>query len=74
MKTARRLTAAAMFFTALIFATRIQAQAAPAATIDPVLKAIPDDALAFAIVNDLTKTDGSISKLAALVQAPAPAR
>jgi len=72
MKTARRLTTAAMFFTALAFATRIQAQADSAATVDPVLKAIPDDALAFAMINDLAKTDSSISKLATLVQAPAP--
>src|SRR5437773_1193441 len=39
---------------------------------DSVLKAIPDDALAFAVVHNVADTSRSIGDVAKLVQAPAP--
>ena len=70
MKTAQRLTTAAIFFTALALATPVRAQTGPAS--EPVLKAIPDDALGFVLINHLDQTDKAISKLAATAQAPVP--
>jgi hypothetical protein len=72
MKTARRLITTALFFTALLAATSIQAQSNSAPAAEPVLKAIPDDALGFILVKNLGQTDKAIFKLVAMVQAPPP--
>lgn len=72
MKASRRMLASAMFLTALVFAPAIRAEADPAPAALPVLKAIPDDALGFVLVNNLAQTDKAISNLAAKLQAPLP--
>jgi hypothetical protein len=72
MKTSRQLTTTAILFTALVFAGSLRAQTDLAPPTEPVLKAIPDNALGFVLIKNLGQTDKVIAKLAAMVQAPLP--
>ncbi len=72
MKTIRRVSVAAVVLAAMATAGLAKAADESAAKTEPVLKAIPDNALGFLLVKDLAKTDKALARIGTLVQSPIP--